>query len=253
MDIYKAPYQEIAGEGPLVVICDHASNAVPPAYGTLGLGEETLARHVAYDIGAAAVARGVAQALNAPAVLAGFSRLLIDPNRGADDPTLVMRLSDGAIIPGNADVDAAEIAARTAQYHAAYHGAVDRLLAQQKVPTILSIHSFTPHFKGHTRPWDCALLWDKDPRLAVPLRAALQAEGLEVGENVPYIGAIKNDCLYTHGTQNGFAHAIVEIRQDHIADVAGQAEWAERLARLLPPILKNAELHEVQHFGSKTD
>lgn len=253
MDEYVAPFETITGQGPLVLICDHASNALPPAYGTLGLGADTLGRHVAYDIGAAAVTRGLAKALNAPAVLAGFSRLLIDPNRGADDPTLVMRLSDGAIVPGNAHVDAVEIAARTHAYHAAYHGAIAEVLAQQAVPIIVSIHSFTPVFKGHNRPWDCALLWDKDPRLAVPLRAALQTEGLEVGENVPYIGAIKNDCLYSHGTQNGFAHAIVEIRQDHIADAKGQQIWAERLARLLPPLLDDAAMHKVQHFGSKTD
>ncbi|MGB0921185.1 MAG: N-formylglutamate amidohydrolase [Alphaproteobacteria bacterium] len=253
MDIYSEPFHRIAGTGSLVLICDHASNAIPPAYGTLGLGADTLARHVAFDIGAAGVTRALAAALQVPAVLAGFSRLLIDPNRGADDPTLVMRLSDGAIIPGNAEVEADEVATRIEKYHAEYHGAIAETLAQHSVPTILSIHSFTPTFKGHKRPWDCAILWDKDPRLAVPLRDTLRAEGLVVGENQPYIGAIKNDCLYSHGTQNGFAHAIVEIRQDHIADAAGQQLWADRLARLLPPLLADKALHSIQHFGSKTD
>lgn len=254
MTDYKAPFEQIAGhsELPLLLLCDHASNAIPSAYEGLGLDAATLARHVAYDIGAAGVTRKLAALLNVPAVLAGFSRLLIDPNRGADDPTLVMRVSDGAIIPGNANVDAAEIASRVKAYHAPYHQAVAGQLAvvPGSVPVILSIHSFTPVFKDHKRPWDCSILWDQDPRLAVPLMLALREEGLTVGDNEPYHGALKNDCMYTHGTLNGFPHALIELRQDLIESEEGQTEWAERLAGTLPKLLKNKELGRVVHFGS---
>ena len=248
------PFEEIEGEGRLLLLCDHASNAMPEGYGTLGLGAEALSRHIAYDIGAAAVTRALAKALNAPAILGRYSRLFIDLNRGADDPTLVMRLSDGDVIPGNATIDEQEVARRTQLAHAPYHAAISaRLEGMDDVPVIFSIHSFTPEFKGHKRPWECAVLWDKDPRFAVPLMEALRAEGLTVGDNEPYHGALKNDCLYQHGTANGFPHALIEIRQDLIGDEAGQAKWAARLARLLPPLLENKNLGHVQHYGSKTE
>ena len=117
-----SPVEAVAGplDAGVLVICDHASNALPPDYGSLGLKREALARHIAYDIGAASLARALASRLNAPAVLSTFSRLLIDPNRGADDPTLVMRYSDGAIVPGNARIDAAEIARRRERFWAPY-------------------------------------------------------------------------------------------------------------------------------------
>src|SRR5262245_35262995 len=118
-----APYELIPGDAGcgLVLLCDHASNALPPEYGDLGLGAAEFRRHIAYDIGAAAVTRELAARLGAPAVLSCYSRLLIDPNRGEDDPTLIMRLSDGAVIPGNHHVDADERERRIARYYAPYH------------------------------------------------------------------------------------------------------------------------------------
>ena len=131
----------------LILLCDHAGNALPPEHGTLGLAESQLRRHIAYDIGAAAVTRAIAAALDVPAVLTRFSRLLIDPNRGADDPTLIMRLSDGAVIPGNRHLDAAERERRTARYYRPYHAAIEQVIEQcidaGGPPSIVSIHSFT--------------------------------------------------------------------------------------------------------------
>ena len=132
-----------------LIICDHASNAIPPGYGTLGLPREALARHIAYDIGAAAVTRALAAQLGAPAMPSNYSRLVIDPNRGLDDPTLVMRYSDGAIVPGNAYIDAAEIAGRSARYWAGSYrqeiaATIDAMIATGEPPALISIHSFTP-------------------------------------------------------------------------------------------------------------
>jgi predicted N-formylglutamate amidohydrolase len=255
---YRGPVETIAGGGggaPLLLICDHASNAVPPAYGTLGLPAAELSRHIAWDIGAAAVTRDLARRLGAPAILAGFSRLLIDPNRGADDPTLVMRLSDGAVIPVNAAADAGEVEARIAAFHAPYHAAItaalDAMLARGVVPAVLSIHSFTPRWRDFARPWHCAVLWDRDPRLARPLIAALRAEGLAVGDNQPYDGALENDTLYRHATARGLPHALVEIRQDLVSAEGGAAEWAGRLAGVVAPLVENADLRRVQFFGSR--
>ncbi|GLK82237.1 N-formylglutamate amidohydrolase [Ancylobacter defluvii] len=253
------PFERIDGDAAagLLLICDHASNALPARYGTLGLPPAELERHIGYDIGAAGVTRALASALGCPAVLSHFSRLLIDPNRGEDDPTLVMRLSDGAIIPGNRHVDEAETTYRLDRFHRPYHRAVAaeiaRMTATGLAPAIFSVHSFTPVWRGSPRPWHIALLWDLDPRFARPLIEGLEAEGdLIVGDNEPYDGALKNDCLYRHGTATGLAHVLIEIRQDLIADLDGQIAWADRLAKLLPGILASAELHERRLFGSRT-
>jgi len=242
----------------LILLCDHASNALPPRYGDLGLVAGEFQRHIAYDPGAAAVTRGLAARLGVPAVLSTFSRLLIDPNRGADDPTLIMRLSDGAIVPGNARVDEAERARRTQRYYAPYHAAIERTieqgLASGKVPALFSVHSFTPVWKGVPRPWQAGVLWDLDPRLAVPLIEALRGDAtLTVGDNEPYAGALRGDTMYHHATERGLANALIEIRQDLIADDAGVTAWVDRLAPILTKLNGSAEVHAVRRYGSKAD
>ena len=240
----------------VLVVCDHADNRLPPEYGDLGLPAAEFRRHIAYDPGAAAVASGLARRLGVPAVLSTFSRLLIDPNRGEDDPTLIMRLSDGAVIPGNAAVDARERARRIDRYHAPYHAAIDaaieRALAAGRPPAIVSIHSFTPVWRGTLRPWQAGVLWDSDPRIAEPLIAALRAAGdLTVGDNEPYSGALANDCMYRHGSRRGLAHALVEIRQDLIGEPDGAEAWAGRLAGIVADLNRLAGVHEVRHYGSR--
>ena len=244
----------------MLIVCDHASNALPAGYGTLGLDSAQLKRHIGYDIGANEVTREAARLLGAPAVLANFSRLLIDTNRGEDDPTLIMRLSDGAVVPGNAGYDEAERRRRLNTYYAPYHAAIDAAIddaiAAGHPPVILSIHTFTENWHGRPRPWHAGILWDKDPRLAAPMLAALHAEpGLVIGENVPYTGQLEGDCLYRHGTRRGLAHALIEIRQDLLREAAGQLEWAERLARVMGELLAGdarASLNAVRHYGSNT-
>jgi len=122
-----SPFRRIEGDwlSGVLILCDHAANLIPSDYGTLGLTPEDLARHIAYDIGAAPVAEHLARALQAPALLTRYSRLLIDPNRGRDDPTLVMQISDGRIVSGNAALDEAEIEARIARFYAPYHLAIE--------------------------------------------------------------------------------------------------------------------------------
>lgn len=230
----------------VVLLCDHASNAFPPELDRLGLPEGECLRHIAYDIGAAGLTRRLAGRLGAPAVLSGYSRLLIDCNRGADDPTLIMKLSDGAIVPGNRHVDAAEQARRIRLYYEPYHSAIDALIDQSLAagipPVLLSIHTFTPVWKGVPRPWHCGVLWDRDHRLPGPLLTALRAEpDLVVGDNQPYSGRLEGDCLCQHGTRRGLAHAIVEIRQDLVSDDAGEAHWAERLFGIMSHLFADPE------------
>lgn len=222
----------------LVLVCDHASNNVPSEIGTLGISEADMRRHIAWDVGARGVTLGLARRLGAEAVLSTWSRLVIDPNRGEDDPTLVMKLYDGSIIPANRQIDRAEIERRLDRYHRPYHAAIDkaldRVVAEDTMPALVSIHSFTPQFRGRPlRPWQVGLLWDRDDRLMRPLMRLLRAEGLTVGNNEPYSGQLHGDCMYTHGTLRRIPHILIEIRNDLIETADGQAEWADRLAPLL--------------------
>jgi predicted N-formylglutamate amidohydrolase len=228
----------------LVIVCDHASNLLPPEYGTLGLPAAQLQRHIAYDIGVAPIVRTLAVELGVPAAMTRYSRLLIDPNRGRDDPTLIMRLSDGAVIPGNHKLDAAERDKRLALYYEPYHRAIsaiiDQCLATGVEPLLLSVHSFTESWKEFARPWHVGVLWDGDGRLAKPLLDSFYAEGdLIVGENEPYAGRLEGDCLWQHGEQRNLAGAIVEIRQDLIRSEAGQKAWSQRLCRIVAGLLRH--------------
>ncbi|WP_035831617.1 N-formylglutamate amidohydrolase [Kaistia adipata] len=254
-----AAFEVIAGrvDAGLVLICDHASSHVPPEYGSLGLPPSEFERHIAYDIGAAALTRALSARFGVPAVLSHFSRLLIDPNRGLDDPTLIMRLSDGAVVPGNAKIDAAERARRIARFYRPYDDAVNATIeagmASGRLPMVLSIHSFTASWKGVPRPWHAGILWDADPRLARPLIDGLARDpAIVVGDNEPYHGALKGDTLYRHATRRGLAHALVEVRQDLIADPAGVAAWADRLAGVLTELNIGSTPHAIEHFGSLT-
>ena len=242
-----------------LIICDHASNALPHGYGTLGLPPGALDRHIAYDIGAADATRALAARLGAPAVLSTFSRLLIDPNRGLDDPTLVMRYSDGAIVPGNAYIDAAEIARRGARFWTPYRqqvaATVDAMMATGEPPALISIHSFTPVMRSLARPWKIGLLWDRDGRITKPLIEALIAEPDlrpdEVGDNEPYDGALAGDTIDEIATSRGLANVLIEIRQDLIAEGAQAVAWAERIGRLLAPIIADRRSREPTDLGSR--
>lgn len=226
----------------LVIVCDHASNHVPPDI-ELGLPASEFTRHIAYDIGAAAVTRSLAVQLGAPAILTNFSRLIIDPNRGRADPTLVMRLSDGAVVPGNARIDEAGKQARIARFYAPFDAAIDAAIdaaeAANRPPKILTMHSFTPYWRGIPRPWQVGILYDRDERFARPLIEGLEVDpaGLTVGDNQPYGGGLPGDTIDRHATARGLPNALVEIRQDLIAGEAGQAEWAARFARILRPLI----------------
>jgi len=243
----------------LIILCDHASNYIPPEYGTLGLDPSQLKRHIAYDIGAEGVTRRLAELLGAPAVLSRFSRLLIDPNRGDDDPTLIMRLSDGAVIPGNRHLDAAERQHRADRFWRPYHSAIrdviDTCIAAGTHPAIVSIHSFTESWKGVPRPWHAGVLWDGDRRIALPLLDALHAEGdIIVGENQPYPGMYEGDCCWQHGVTRGLPWAVIEIRQDLIRDEDGQARWAERLARIIENLgdRPDLQLGDIPHKSAQS-
>lgn len=242
----------------LVILADHATNIVPEPYGRLGLPDSAFGRHIAYDIGIEPLTRLLAARLGVPAVMSRFSRLLIDPNRGEDDPTIIMRISDGAIIPGNHPITPEEWQHRIETYHRPYHRAVSEVIAKVaeatgKAPLVLSLHSYTPAWKGVPRPWHAAVLWDTDARAVRPLIEGLEAPGdILVGDNEPYDGALKGDTMYRHCMMAGIPHALLEVRQDLIADEAGVAAWADRLAPIFERLNADLKLHEYELHASRT-
>jgi predicted N-formylglutamate amidohydrolase len=240
--------------GPLLLVCDHASRAIPRSLGNLGLPEEQLGRHIAYDIGAAALTRRLAERFAATAVLSGYSRLVIDPNRDLADPTAIPVISDGVVIPGNRGLDAAAQAQRVDTLFRPYQEAVAqeiaRVRARGQVPILLSIHSFTPTMRGVPRPWHIGVLWDRDPRLPVPLLNALRADGRwRVGDNEPYSGRdTTGGTVETHATPAGYPNVLLEVRQDLIDDDAGVALWAQVLGDALEPLLSAPDLATIHHY-----
>lgn len=232
--------------GRWVVTCDHASNRVPGdvAGGDLGLPAADMQRHIAYDVGALGVARAMGEAMDAPVVASQFSRLVIDPNRGEDDPTLLMQVYDGSIIPANRGVDEAEVERRLDRFHRPYHAALAGVLAARDAPIIVSVHSFSPQLRGRApRPWHVSVLYAGDTRLAYPLLARLRDEAdLCVGDNEPYSGHLPGDALDQHGVGPGRLHVLIEVRNDLIEAQADQIAWGVRLASLLEAAAQSADL-----------
>ena len=248
-----APFEVFneGGRAPIVLLCDHASRFVPRALDNLGLSEAELSRHIAWDIGIADVTRDLATRLNAPAVLSHFSRLVVDPNRALDDPTLVPQLSDGVIVPANRNLPAADRQARIEAFHRPYHDAVARVLdtlaARGPAPALISMHSFTPVMKGVERPWQIGILWNRDARLPAPLMERLRAEGLTVGDNEPYSGRDNHGhTLHVHAEPRGLANVLIEVRQDLIDTHHGAAEWAARLHRALADVLDAPAINQAR-------
>jgi predicted N-formylglutamate amidohydrolase len=229
-----------AGSSVFFLTCDHAGRAIPRRLRTLGLPEDETLRHIAWDIGIGAVGRQLSQLLDATVILQTYSRLVIDCNRDPKVPSSIPEISETTEIPGNRDLSGAAQAARVdaifRPYHDALAAALDRRAAEARDSVLVALHSFTPVFKGISRPWQVAVLFNRDSRLAHPLAELLRAEGdLFVGENEPY--AVSDSTDYTvpvHGERRGLPHVEIEIRQDLITEPAGQTEWAELLARLLP-------------------
>jgi len=244
------------GRARLLVVCDHASRRIPAALQDLGLDELALGRHIACDIGAGAVAELLSERLDAPAVLAGYSRLVVDCNRGLDDPTSILAVSDGEFIPGNQGLSRDDKAERARQFFYPYHQAIRRRLESFErrniVPAFVAVHSFTPIFKQVRRPWQIGILWDKDPRIPVPLLDKLQARGIAVGDNEPYSGKAPADHTVDHHAEGGgLPHVSIEIRQDLIDHPEGITRWAGILGEVLEEILADETLY--RKFGEPGD
>lgn len=238
-----------AGGARFVFFCDHAGRAFPKVLGHLGLPGPALEQHIAWDIGIAKLARRLATGLDAPAALAAYSRLVIDCNRRLNDPTSIPQESDRISIPGNRGLSASDREARAETIFRPYHNAVAAMIRRKVeggvTPAVISLHSFTPVMNDFQRPWHIGVLWNKDPRIPVPLMARLAQEpGLCVGDNEPYSGRDEHGySVIAHAEALGLPHALIEIRQDLIADDAGVARWAGVLERVFNDVLADDGLY----------
>jgi predicted N-formylglutamate amidohydrolase len=223
-----------ASDNDMLLIADHASNHVPDDI-ELGVPMAVMGEHVALDIGVAPLAERLCAHLGCAAILGGVSRLLIDLNREEDAAGLIPVVSDGYVIPGNADLSAAHRAVRIARYWQPYHDHIAECVSTDQPKLLISLHSFTPRLatSDADRPWQIGILYNDDDRaarLALPL---LEQAGIVAGDNLPYSGKVLNATMNRHAEANGIPYLGIEVRQDLILDHTGVIGWAERLAPII--------------------
>ncbi|EJN04556.1 N-formylglutamate amidohydrolase [Phyllobacterium sp. YR531] len=237
------------GAGPCIILCDHASNYVPVDFGTLGLRDNDLQKHIAWDPGALGVSAVMSRLLDAPLVESCVSRLIIDCNRPLDAPDLVPSLSEVTVIPANENLGDAARRERVELSHKPYHAAIEKLVRERRAaglpePVFVAVHTYTPVYRGVERPWHIGIIHDADDRVAAPLIAGLQAAGrYEVGINEPYSPADR--VYYTlerHASAHGLPAVMIEIRNDLVATAQEEKGWGELLSGLLNDITKGPSM-----------
>ena len=234
--------ENAAGRSPFLLTCDHYGRLVPQALGDLGVPASEMERHIAWDIGIAGVAEGLAKRLDAHLIAQRYSRLVIDCNRPPCVASSIPVISEATAVPGNEGLTCAAAEARRQSIFDPYHRRIGEVIEQrlrEGVPTVLvSLHSFTPVYAGVARPWHIGTLYNRDTRLPPLLLQLFRAEGdLVVGDNEPY--AVSDETDYTipvHGEVRGLMNSGIEIRQDLIADQAGERQWVDRLARIFAEV-----------------
>jgi predicted N-formylglutamate amidohydrolase len=248
------PYSIIneTGRAKVLLVGDHVSNLIPTVLQNLGLDSKALGQHIAYDIGTKKLIHHLSQHLDAPALLAGYSRLVVDLNRSLTDESCMPEISDNTVIPGNQNMSQDHRNQRIQCFYTPYRTAIEEMLFQFKqneiVPAFISIHSFTPEMAGYSRPWHAGVLWDKDPRIPIPLMKNLRAhtEGFNIGDNEPYSGRHLADYTIDHHAEAaGLPHVSIEIRQDLVDSEEGAERWAVILSDALHDILADPELYRL--------
>ena len=231
---------------PYLFVCDHWGNRIPRRLGKLGLGDDDLQRHIAWDVGVSGLAEEFACRFEATLVKQVYSRLVIDCNRPLDSATSIPTISEATEIPGNRDIPTAEIAARRREIFTPYHEAItsliDRRLAAKQPTILLALHTFTPVFHGESRPWHIGLLYNRDARLAhLFLRLLSEDETLCLGDNQPYtVDDLSDYTIPVHGERRGIPHLLFELRHDMVESESDQYRWAHRLASSLERALEHS-------------
>jgi predicted N-formylglutamate amidohydrolase len=226
------------GAGRHVVVCEHASNEIPARLQALGLSVADLGRHIAWDPGALGVARALATHLDAALVFCKISRLVIDCNRDPAMSDAVPAASEDTPIPGNQEIPTGDRAWRINAIYHPFHTALAGLLAKKRSGgpvSLIGMHSFTPIYRGVTRPWHIGVLHDRDESLSAPLLAGLRQDStLVVGENQPYS---PDDRVYhtldRHAQAQGQPSVMIEIRNDLLETRDQQRAWGKRIGKIV--------------------
>ena len=232
------------GTGPFVLVCDHASNWIPSEYGDLGLPDAARVAHIAWDPGALGVSHELSRLLNAPLIHSNVSRLIINCNRHTSAPDLIPAIGELTVVPGNQDLSPEERERRIAMAHRPFHDAINRILDERerlgRTTILVSIHTFTPVYKGIQRHCQIGLISDRDRRLADPVISLLKAQtSFHVGDNDPY--APSDGVYYTltvHGENRGLLPLMIEIRNDEVKTADAEKAWAKLLANVLSDALE---------------
>ena len=249
-DPQQVVIDHIDSSPPFLIVADHADRLIPGHLGNMGLEANHLDRHIAYDIGALWAAKHLAAITGACLIHTRYSRLVLDVNRGQDDPGQIPAISDQTPIPANQNMTAQmrqqRLKALFDPYHQAIADQLDSIAAQGKTPALISIHSFTPHMNGIARPWDIGFVWEHDARLVLPVIEGLRAKGWRVGDNEPYsgLGHPRGYTNHVHAEKLGRPNLLVEFRQDLIATEKDAITWANHLAEILLPLLADPGLYQ---------
>lgn len=230
---HPAVVTNASGKSPFVLVCEHASNRLPKKLGTLGLSQEDLARHIAWDIGASAMAEALSRLMDAPLVQQRYSRLAYDCNRPPESPDAIPETSEVFPVPGNRNLKPADRLARISEIYRPFHHAIEALLDTRTTSglpsSIVTLHSFTPVYKGKERKVELGILHDRDMRLSSYLVKGFP--NFDTRLNEPY--GPKDGVLHLlnmHAVPRGLKHVMIEVRNDLIAKARGQMEWAQRLS-----------------------
>jgi len=232
------------GRSPLLIVCDHASNEVPPELNGLGLGAAERHQHIAFDIGARALAEILCWRCDAPLVAACWSRLVVDLNRYPDDASLIPAVSDGVTVPANLRVDAAERTRRLDAYFHPYHDelgrVLDEMIARHQEPNVFLVHTFTPFMNGTERPWHLGILYEEHRALSDAFIKALGPDpGFTLGRNEPYDASEpKGYTMFEQVVRRKLPYVCIEVRQDLLADAKGVSAWADRLQPALQRVIQ---------------
>lgn len=242
------------GKAQCLIVCDHASNRIPVALGTLGLSKKDREKHIAWDPGTEVIGRYLSEQLDAPAYFATFSRIVVDVNRGANSPECMREVYDHIAVPGNTNLSRAEKKQRIDEIFNPYHknlaAQVQRFLKKKRIPMIISVHSFTPEMDGYRRPWHIGILWNKEDDIALKLVDNLRAQNptMIVGENEPYSLKAENlskNTIGTHAESKGLPYVIVEFRQDLVKTKRDALKWGKIFLDAMAPILADPDTYRL--------
>ncbi len=229
--------------GSLLIIVDHANNFIPPKYKNLGLPKNITESHIAYDLNILSLSKQINVLLESDIVYGEHSRLIIDLNRGQNDPTLIPAISDQKLIPGNIGINSREFNFRKIKFYNSYHSKINKIVNEKKIKLIISMHSFNPYFKGKKRKTEIGILSNKDRRYSdLLIKQMVKSKRYIIGDNVPYKGELKDDTLYKHGLKKNILHTLIEVRNDLINTEIKVNKMAQFIVSSLNTINKELSL-----------